>query len=146
MSQIPAELQYTAEHEWVAAGDPATVGITAHAAEALGDVVYLKLPEVGSTVTAGRCAARSSRPSPCPTVFAPVDGTVVEVNTAAVDDPSVVNADPYGAGWLLKVAVSGEPAVCSAPPSTPSSSATEARRAGLTRRSDLVTRSCEAAG
>ena len=58
-------------------------------------------------------------------LFAPVDGTVVEVNTAAVDDPSVVNADPYGAGWLLKVAVAAGPAVCSAPSSTRRSSATE---------------------
>lgn len=110
MSQIPTELQYTAEHEWVAAGDPATVGITAHAADALGDVVYLELPEVGATVTAGEVCGEIESTKSVSELFAPVDGTVVEVNTAAVDDPSVVNADPYGAGWLLKVAVSGEPA------------------------------------
>ncbi|MCB2175990.1 MAG: glycine cleavage system protein GcvH [Actinomycetales bacterium] len=109
MSQIPAELQYTAEHEWVAAGEPATVGITAHAADALGDVVYLELPEVGATVTAGAVCGEIESTKSVSELFAPVDGTVVEVNTAAVDDPSVVNADPYGAGWLLKVAVSGEP-------------------------------------
>ncbi len=107
MSQIPAELQYTAEHEWVAAGDPATVGITAHAADALGDVVYLELPEVGAAVTAGEVCGEIESTKSVSELFAPVDGTVVEVNTAAVDDPSVVNADPYGAGWLLKVAVSG---------------------------------------
>ncbi len=100
---IPSDLSYTAEHEWVAAGDPATVGITAHAADALGDVVYLELPAVGDTVTAGQVCGEIESTKSVSELFAPVDGTVVEVNTAAVDDPSVVNADPYGAGWLLKV-------------------------------------------
>jgi glycine cleavage system H protein len=100
---IPSELSYTAEHEWVAAGDPATVGITAHAADALGDVVYLELPAVGDTVTAGQVCGEIESTKSVSELFAPVDGTVVEVNTAAVDDPSLVNADPYGAGWLLKV-------------------------------------------
>ncbi|MDO8106083.1 glycine cleavage system protein GcvH [Isoptericola sp. b441] len=104
----PTELQYTAEHEWVAAGDPATVGITAHAADALGDVVYLELPEVGATITAGEVCGEIESTKSVSELFAPVDGTVVEVNSAAVDDPSVVNADPYGAGWLLRVAVSGD--------------------------------------
>lgn len=105
MSDIPADLQYTAEHEWVAAGDPVTVGITAHAADALGDVVYLELPEVGDTLTAGAVCGEIESTKSVSELFSPVDGTVVEVNTVAVDDPAVVNADPYGAGWLVKVAV-----------------------------------------
>jgi glycine cleavage system H protein len=104
---IPSELSYTAEHEWVAAGDPVTVGITAHAADALGDVVYLELPAVGDTVTAGQVCGEIESTKSVSELFAPVDGTVVEVNTAAVDDPSLVNADPYGAGWLLKVDAAG---------------------------------------
>ncbi len=107
MSDIPADLQYTAEHEWVASGDPVTVGITAHAADALGDVVYLELPEVGDTLTAGSVCGEIESTKSVSELFSPVDGTVVEVNTAAVDDPAVVNADPYGAGWLLKVAATG---------------------------------------
>lgn len=114
MSEIPAELQYTAEHEWVAAGDPVTIGITAHAADALGDVVYLELPEVGSQLAAGSVCGEIESTKSVSELFAPVDGTVVEVNTAAVDDPSVVNADPYGGGWLLKVAPTGSPTLLSA--------------------------------
>lgn len=103
MSDIPSDLRYTAEHEWVAAGDPVTVGITAHAADALGDVVYLELPEVGASVVAGSVCGEIESTKSVSELFAPVDGVVVEVNTAAVDDPSMVNADPYGTGWLLKV-------------------------------------------
>lgn len=114
MSEIPAELQYTAEHEWVAPGDPVTIGITAHAADALGDVVYLELPEVGSQLAAGSVCGEIESTKSVSELFAPVDGTVVEVNTAAVEDPSVVNADPYGGGWLLKVAPTGTPALLSA--------------------------------
>jgi glycine cleavage system H protein len=114
MSAIPAELQYTAEHEWVAAGDPVTVGITAHAADALGDVVYLELPEVGTQLTAGAVCGEIESTKSVSELFAPVDGTVVEVNTAAVEDPSVVNADPYGGGWLLRVAATGTSGLLSA--------------------------------
>ncbi len=114
MSAIPAELQYTAEHEWVAAGDPVTVGITAHAADALGDVVYLELPEVGTQLTAGAVCGEIESTKSVSELFAPVDGTVVEVNTAAVEDPSVVNADPYGGGWLLLVAATGTSGLLSA--------------------------------
>lgn len=114
MSAIPTELQYTSEHEWVAAGDPVTVGITAHAADALGDVVYLELPEVGTQLTAGAVCGEIESTKSVSELFAPVDGTVVEVNTAAVEDPSVVNADPYGGGWLLKVAATGTSGLLSA--------------------------------
>lgn len=106
MSTVPSELQYTAEHEWVAPGDPVTVGITEHAAQALGDVVYLELPEVGAEVTAGQVCGEIESTKSVSELFAPVTGTVVEVNAAAVATPELVNAEPYGAGWLIKVAVS----------------------------------------
>jgi len=105
MSDTPSHLQYTAEHEWIEAGSPATVGITATAAEALGDIVYLELPEVGAAITAGAVIGEVESTKSVSELFSPVTGTVVEVNTAAVDEPSVVNAEPYGAGWLLKVEV-----------------------------------------
>ncbi|WP_169164182.1 glycine cleavage system protein GcvH [Cellulomonas taurus] len=105
MSETPSHLQYTAEHEWIEAGSPATVGITATAAEALGDIVYLELPEVGAAITAGAVIGEVESTKSVSELFSPVTGTVVEVNTAAVDEPSVVNAEPYGAGWLLKVEV-----------------------------------------
>lgn len=107
MATFPANLRYTAEHEWVDDGSPATVGITAVAAEALGDVVFVELPAVGSTVEAGAVVGEIESTKSVSELFSPVSGTVVEVNEAAVDDPSVVNADPYGAGWLLKVDVTG---------------------------------------
>lgn len=105
MSAIPTELQYTAEHEWVTTGDPATIGITANAAEALGDVVYLELPEVGSQVTAGAVCGEIESTKSVSEIYSPVTGTVVEVNEDAVGDPSLVNSDPYGQGWLLRVEV-----------------------------------------
>ena len=105
MSVIPTDLQYTAEHEWLTTGDPATIGITATAAEALGDVVYLELPEVGAQVTAGAVCGEIESTKSVSEIYSPVTGTVVEVNQDAVADPSVVNTDPYGDGWLLRVEV-----------------------------------------
>ena len=102
---IPTDLRYTAEHEWVGAGDPATIGVTAVATDSLGDIVFLELPEVGAPLTAGAVCGGIESTKSVSELFAPVTGTVVEVNTAAVADPSVVNTDPYGEGWLLKVAV-----------------------------------------
>ncbi|WP_129337260.1 glycine cleavage system protein GcvH [Cellulomonas endophytica] len=104
-AELPADLHYTAEHEWLRDGEPATFGITAVAADALGDVVYLELPAVGDTVTAGAVVGEIESTKSVSELYSPVTGTVVEVNTAAVDDPSVVNGDPYGAGWLLRVDV-----------------------------------------
>lgn len=111
---IPTDRSYSAEHEWLLPGEPATVGITEHAADALGDVVYLDLPEVGATVTAGQVCGEVESTKSVSELFAPADGTVVEVNTAAVDDPSVVNADPYGVGWLFRIEVAGTPELLSA--------------------------------
>lgn len=105
MSSIPADLQYTAEHEWLTTGDPATVGITSVAAEALGDIVYLELPEVGAQVTAGAVCGEIESTKSVSELYSPVTGTVVGVNQDAVADPSLVNTDPYGQGWLLQVEV-----------------------------------------
>ncbi|MCR1981047.1 glycine cleavage system protein GcvH [Cellulosimicrobium cellulans] len=104
-AQFPAHLQYTAEHEWIDGSTPAVVGITATAAEALGDIVYLELPEVGAEVTAGSVIGEVESTKSVSELFSPVSGTIVEVNQAAVDDPAVVNSDPYTDGWLFKVDV-----------------------------------------
>lgn len=99
-----SELQYTAEHEWVLVdGDTATVGITAYAAEKLGDVVYVDLPAVGSDVASGTVVGEIESTKSVGELFAPIDGTVVEANDAVVADPGTVNSDPFGAGWLIKV-------------------------------------------
>ena len=105
MSQVPPNLRYTAEHEWVSADDPATVGITAHAAEALGDLVFLELPPVGTALTVGAVCGEVESTKSVSEIYSPVTGTVAEVNAAAVDDPSLVNSDPYGRGWLFKASV-----------------------------------------
>ncbi|QTE29543.1 glycine cleavage system protein GcvH [Pengzhenrongella sicca] len=105
MSTFPADLSYTAEHEWLAQGDPVAFGITDTASEALGDIVYLELPAVGDEIVAGAVCGEIESTKSVSELFSPVSGTVVEVNQAAVDDPSLVNSDPYGAGWLLKATV-----------------------------------------
>ncbi|WP_347975960.1 glycine cleavage system protein GcvH [Microbacterium sp. ProA8] len=99
-------LKYTAEHEWVALdGDTATVGITSYAADKLGDVVFVELPAVGSTVTAATVVGEIESTKSVGELYAPLTGEVIEVNDAVVDDPSLVNADPFGAGWLVKLTV-----------------------------------------
>ena len=105
MSQIPTDLRYTAEHEWVRDGDPATIGITATAAEALGDIVYLELPDPGTALTAGTVCGEIESTKSVSELYSPVTGTVVAANLEAIADPSLVNADPFGRGWLLKVTV-----------------------------------------
>ncbi|MBO0898510.1 glycine cleavage system protein GcvH [Cellulomonas sp. zg-ZUI222] len=102
-AELPTTLQYTAEHEWVDDSSPVTVGITSVAAEALGDIVFVELPAVGDTVEAGSVIGEIESTKSVSELFSPVSGTVAEVNQAVVDDPSLVNADPYGAGWLLRV-------------------------------------------
>ena len=105
MSTFPQDLLYTAEHEWVSDGDPATIGITDTATEALGDIVYLELPAVGDQLRAGDVCGEIESTKSVSELFAPVNGEVVAVNVAVVDDPALVNSDPYGEGWLIKVAV-----------------------------------------
>ncbi|MBU4465779.1 MAG: glycine cleavage system protein GcvH [Actinobacteria bacterium] len=101
-------LSYTAEHEWIAFdGDIATVGITDFAADKLGDVVFVELPAADSAVTAGQVCGEIESTKSVGELYAPLDGAVVEVNDAAVDDPSLVNSDPFGAGWLVKIKLSG---------------------------------------
>jgi glycine cleavage system H protein len=106
---VPEQLQYTAEHEWVSLdGSVASVGITEHAAEALGDVVYVSPPAVGAAVTAGEPCGEIESTKSVSDLYSPVDGEVTEVNPEIEDDPGQVNADPYGSGWLFKVRVSGD--------------------------------------
>lgn len=110
MSNVPNELSYTAEHEWVAVADGvATVGITEHAAEQLGDVVYVQLPDVGAKVSAGEPCGEIESTKSVSELYSPVDGEVVEVNAEVNDDPGLVNTEPYGTGWLVKVRTDGEP-------------------------------------
>lgn len=100
----PTELKYTAEHEWLAVdGDTARVGVTAFAADALGDVVYVDLPAVGDTVTAGEACGELESTKSVSDLYAPVTGEVVAVNDAVDADPSLVNSDPFGEGWLFVV-------------------------------------------
>lgn len=97
-------LKFTKDHEWLKVdGDEVTVGITAHAASELGDLVFVQLPEVGQKVTKGDGAAVVESVKAASDVYAPLDGEVTEVNAAIVDDPSIVNADPSGAGWFYKM-------------------------------------------
>jgi glycine cleavage system H protein len=108
---VPAELGYTSEHEWVAVTDGvATVGITAYAAEALGDIVHVEAPEVGSTVAAGETCGEVESTKSVSDIYSPVDGEIVEVNQSVVDDPESLGADPYGSGWLFKVELAKDPA------------------------------------
>ena len=103
----PADLRYTESHEWVRLeGDVATVGITAHAQDALGELVHVELPEEGASLDAGEGACEVESTKAVSDVYAPVAGTVVAVNEALDDAPESVNEDPYGAGWLFKLEVS----------------------------------------
>jgi glycine cleavage system H protein len=104
---VPEELRYTNEHEWVRVeGNLARVGITDYAQDALGDVVYVALPEVGTAVTAaGACCEVESTKS-VSEVFTPFSGTVTEVNGDLADAPQLMNEDPYGAGWIFAVEMS----------------------------------------
>ncbi|WP_396668076.1 glycine cleavage system protein GcvH [Microbacterium sp. R86528] len=98
-------LKYTAEHEWIAFdGETATVGITDFAADKLGDVVFVELPAVGDTVTAGDVCGEIESTKSVGELYAPLSGEVVATNETAVDDPSLVNSDAFGAGWLIKIA------------------------------------------
>ena len=107
-------LQYTAEHEWILVdGDTATVGITAYAADKLGDVVYVELPSAGSVVSGGAVVGEIESTKSVGELFAPVDGTILEANAAVDADPSLVNSDPFGEGWLIKVNFTSLPTLLS---------------------------------
>jgi glycine cleavage system H protein len=102
---VPADRLYTAEHEWIDTADPATIGITRHAADALGDVVYVDLPAVGRTVVAGETFGEIESTKSVSDLYAPAGGEIVAVNDALADDPGVINLDPYGEGWLVRIRV-----------------------------------------
>ena len=104
------DLKYTKEHEWLAIdGDIATVGITAYAAEKLGDVVYVDLPAVGSATTYMKICGEIESTKSVGELYAPVDGEVTEINDAVVSAPELVNQDAFGAGWLVKIRFSNLP-------------------------------------
>ena len=107
---VPTNLTYTAEHEWLdLQGGTATVGVTTFAADALGDVVYVELPTVGAKVTRGESCGEIESTKSVSDLYAPADGEVVEVNQAVADDPSLLNTDPFGKGWLFRLAITGSP-------------------------------------
>jgi glycine cleavage system H protein len=100
----PSSLKYTEEHEWIDVnGEIATIGITAYAADKLGDVVFVDLPDVGSSVVSGTVVGEIESTKSVGELFAPVNGTVEEVNDAVVASPELVNTDPLGEGWLIKL-------------------------------------------
>ena len=106
---VPEELQYTRSHEWVRwEGETATVGITDHAQDELGDVVFVELPEVGATFDAGEAFGAVESVKAVSDLYAPVGGEVLEVNGALEDAPEKINEDPYGDGWILKLRAGGE--------------------------------------
>ena len=104
MSNVPAELKYTKSHEWVAVdGHNVTIGITDHAQDLLGDMVFIELPEVGTTFATGDECAVVESVKAASDVYSPLAGEVTEVNEDLVDSPETVNSDPYQAGWLFKM-------------------------------------------
>tara|TARA_B100000902_G_scaffold340776_1_gene343772 strand:+ start:157 stop:531 length:375 start_codon:yes stop_codon:yes gene_type:complete len=104
MSSIPDSLKYTPEHEWVRVEENfATVGITQYAADSLGEVVFVALPNVGDNIKRGSIVGEVESTKSVGEIFAPVEGEVVEINSAVVDAPDTVNSDPYGLGWLIKI-------------------------------------------
>jgi glycine cleavage system H protein len=106
---VPDALRYSAEHEWVeVAGDSARIGITDFAQDALGDVVFVQLPDIGLEVLAHAACAEVESTKSVSEIYAPVAGTVVEVNAALVDRPELVNEDPYGTGWIMVVELADE--------------------------------------
>jgi glycine cleavage system H protein len=106
---IPADLKYTREHEWVRIeGDMATFGITDHAQEALGDIVFVELPETGSDIEAGKAFVVVESVKAVSDAYAPVTGKIIAVNEALEGEPEKVNTDPYGSGWIAEIRMSGE--------------------------------------
>jgi glycine cleavage system H protein len=106
---FPEHLKYTAEHEWVRVTDGvATMGITDYAQDALGDVVFVGLPEVGRSVAAGDTIAEVESTKSVSDVFAPISGVISEVNSQLSEDPELLNSDPYGKGWICRMTISDE--------------------------------------
>jgi glycine cleavage system H protein len=107
MANVPEELHYSKDHEWIRVdGDTGTVGITDHAQNSLGDVVYVELPKVGDSVTAHEAFGSVESVKAVSEIFTPVSGQVTEVNESLQDDPEKVNNDPYGDGWMVRIKMS----------------------------------------
>lgn len=108
--EVPSDLSYTREHEWARLdSDIVTIGITAYAAAALGDVVYVQLPEPGTAVAVGDVVGEVESHKSVSEIFAPVAGEVVAINDELEGAPELVSAEPYGEGWLFRIAVSEDP-------------------------------------
>jgi len=104
---VPDELLYSSDHEWIQiAGNRARIGITDFAQDALGDVVYVQVPDIGATVTHGQSFSEVESTKSVSDIYAPVSGVVVEVNAALGSDPAAVNNDPYGSGWICVIEMS----------------------------------------
>jgi len=110
MGELPGDLTYTKEHEWLRQEEDGsvTIGITDHAQSALGDLVYVELPEVGQDLESGGEMAVVESVKAASDVYAPLGGTITHVNEALADDPEKINADPYGDGWIVRLQPSGE--------------------------------------
>jgi glycine cleavage system H protein len=110
MSELPGDLQYTSDHEWLRREEDGnvTIGITEHAQQALGDLVYVELPEVDQDVESGGDMAVVESVKAASDVYAPISGTVVAVNEALSDDPEIINSDPYGEGWIVRLKPGGD--------------------------------------
>ena len=107
MANIPEDLHYSKDHEWIRVeNEVGTVGITDHAQHSLGDVVYVELPKIGERVAAGESFGSVESVKAVSEIFTPVGGEIVEVNETLKDEPEKVNADPYGAAWMIKVRIS----------------------------------------
>ena len=112
---VPGDLQYTKSHEWVRTeGDTATIGITDHAQDELGDVVFVELPDEGTSLDAGESFGTVESVKAVSDLYTPIGGEVVEVNSALNDAPEKINEDPYGEGWIVKLRTSGEAELLSA--------------------------------
>ena len=110
MSELPGDLKYTSEHEWLRQEEDGsvTIGITDHAQSALGDLVYVELPEVGQDVEAGGEMAVVESVKAASDVYAPISGAITAVNEVLADDPEKINADPYGDGWIVRMQPAGD--------------------------------------
>ncbi len=110
MSLVPSELQYTKDHEWARIqGDVATIGVTDHAQRELGDIVFVEMPKVGQTITAGESFGTIEAVKTVAELYAPVTGTVTEINEALAQDAGIINQEPYEKGWIIKVKISDAP-------------------------------------
>lgn len=107
MSNVPANLQYSKEHEWVdsSGGNKVKVGITDYAQGALGDIVYVQLPKVGDNVSEGKVCGEVESTKSVSEIYSPVTGTIISINSSLDSAPETLNSDPYGAGWIFEVEV-----------------------------------------